>query len=381
MKNYYEILGLQNNATDEEIKSAFRKLSLKFHPDKNQGDSFFEGWTKKINEAYEILGNKDKKKAYDEMLKSKSSAKSSETNSKNPYSSDRSSTSEFEVLKQIEEFTPEFLKRQYTYLIAKLKYENITKRDIPNKFSAGRVLIIFILFIASIIGIKKTYFDEGLAALYTTTFSDSVSSNPTIEDIIGEPIKDIGNSILFTSFPGIEDDNEVIAVPIAIYFDGKYYTPPTCEDEFYQQKDVEECEEAKNILLPSVSSGEVLYLLNNGKKSDRIKVLGTKRFGYNSSKTYSALIKKKPEHYIITDNPKIGTNKLTTIKDRPTIPKRKDPEDNIIIDKLLTKVDIDGDGMPELIYECPTYDGLFYTIYSNLNGKWIKVYEGGYQGL
>lgn len=65
MKDYYYILGVKSNSTEKEIKSAYRKLSLKFHPDKNEGDKFFEERFKEINEAYEILGDIQKRKEYD----------------------------------------------------------------------------------------------------------------------------------------------------------------------------------------------------------------------------------------------------------------------------------------------------------------------------
>ena len=55
MKDYYYILGIKPNASTDEIKKAYRKLSLKFHPDKNDGDKFFEERFKEINEAYENL--------------------------------------------------------------------------------------------------------------------------------------------------------------------------------------------------------------------------------------------------------------------------------------------------------------------------------------
>lgn len=62
MKNYYNILEVEENASDEEIKKSYRNLSKKFHPDVNpQGAEKF----KEINEAYEILGNKEKKQTYD----------------------------------------------------------------------------------------------------------------------------------------------------------------------------------------------------------------------------------------------------------------------------------------------------------------------------
>ena len=55
MKDYYYILGVDKNCSVEEIKKAYRKLSHKFHPDKNDGDTFFADRFKEINEAYETL--------------------------------------------------------------------------------------------------------------------------------------------------------------------------------------------------------------------------------------------------------------------------------------------------------------------------------------
>ena len=57
MKDYYSILGLKHDASQLEIKKAYRKLSLKFHPDQNNGDPFFVEMFKQINEAYTMLSN------------------------------------------------------------------------------------------------------------------------------------------------------------------------------------------------------------------------------------------------------------------------------------------------------------------------------------
>ena len=59
MKDYYYILGLPNTATTEEIRKAYRKLSTKFHPDKNNGDKFFEELFKEIKEAHDFLIEKN----------------------------------------------------------------------------------------------------------------------------------------------------------------------------------------------------------------------------------------------------------------------------------------------------------------------------------
>lgn len=64
-KNYYDILGVDKNATKEEIKKAYRKTAMKYHPDKNQGDKEAEIRFKEASEAYEVLSNDSKKSNYD----------------------------------------------------------------------------------------------------------------------------------------------------------------------------------------------------------------------------------------------------------------------------------------------------------------------------
>jgi len=63
-RDYYDVLGIARNATDEEIKKAFRKLAFKYHPDHNRNGDAEEKF-KEVNEAYEILSNPDKRDAYD----------------------------------------------------------------------------------------------------------------------------------------------------------------------------------------------------------------------------------------------------------------------------------------------------------------------------
>ena len=62
---YYDVLGVQRTAGESELKSAFRKLAMKWHPDRNPGDNSSEVRFKEINEAYEILKDPDKRAAYD----------------------------------------------------------------------------------------------------------------------------------------------------------------------------------------------------------------------------------------------------------------------------------------------------------------------------
>ena len=66
-KDYYEVLGVAKTASDDEIKSAYRKLAKKYHPDLNPGDKAAEASFKEINEAYEVLSDKDKRAKYDQF--------------------------------------------------------------------------------------------------------------------------------------------------------------------------------------------------------------------------------------------------------------------------------------------------------------------------
>ena len=63
--DYYKVLGLDRNASESDIKKAYRKLAMKYHPDRTKGDKSAEEMFKKVSEAYAVLGDEEKRKEYD----------------------------------------------------------------------------------------------------------------------------------------------------------------------------------------------------------------------------------------------------------------------------------------------------------------------------
>ena len=65
-KDFYDVLGVDSSADDKEIKKAYRRLAMKYHPDRNPDDAEAEAKFKEVTEAYEILSDSQKKSAYDQ---------------------------------------------------------------------------------------------------------------------------------------------------------------------------------------------------------------------------------------------------------------------------------------------------------------------------
>ena len=66
-KDYYDVLGVSKNAYEDEVKKSYRKLAMKYHPDRNKGDREAEKKFKEVSEAYEVLKDPQKKSAYDQF--------------------------------------------------------------------------------------------------------------------------------------------------------------------------------------------------------------------------------------------------------------------------------------------------------------------------
>jgi hypothetical protein len=201
--------------------------------------------------------------------------------------------------------------------------------------------------------------------------------------VIGKPqsINDQTPIIIFTIEKGIENEKEIIAVPLVMFKNGKYNTIPVCDEVSTELKALEECRVAKETILPMVNAGHSLYVLNNGIQTGIVNIEKHTGYGYSDWQTYSAILSTNPNVKLVTNNSLLGTKMLKELNSKPILKKRGGDLKISYEDKLFSKVDIDGDAVPELIYFCEADESHYYTIYSFKNNKWIKVYEGGYQGI
>jgi len=109
LKNHYETLNLSKNATAEEIKSAYRKLAMKYHPDRNPGNKDAEEKFKEISAAYEVLSDENKRREYDMFGATRNS--SSYSNSSNQWGNQQTYNQEEDPLWQW--FNSNFNNRTY----------------------------------------------------------------------------------------------------------------------------------------------------------------------------------------------------------------------------------------------------------------------------
>ena len=242
---------------------------------------------------------------------------------------------------------------------------------------------------------------EFLSCNNSGTNSNQITKKDTAEKQISdssdepeEPVA-IGNSVIYILHNGrgneFEEGSNPIAVPIVLYHNGKYEAPAYCEYGATEKESIRNCEKAKKTLSPFVKAGKILFLLDKGKKSAELVVKKEIAYGLSDWSRPSGLLQKSEYRgKLLTNNSNIGTNKLVYTDDYPKLPKRKsqgfDENGNPIpgpdySDILVDSVDINGDGRPELVYECEDYEGVYYVIFSKINGIWKKVYEGSYDGV
>ncbi|MGN0330889.1 MAG: DnaJ domain-containing protein [Kineothrix sp.] len=103
-RNYYQVLGMEQTASPEEIKKAYRRLSKKYHPDMNPESPEARKRFQEISEAYAVLGNEEKRKAYDKRLQDNRGRKREEEGQKGKQQRNASRGVEFDIHSMSESF-------------------------------------------------------------------------------------------------------------------------------------------------------------------------------------------------------------------------------------------------------------------------------------
>lgn len=178
--NYYEILGLQKNATQEEIKLAYRKLSLKFHPDQNQGDTFLAEMFKKINEANEVLSNPEKRKNYD--LNFVSGNQSNYQSSNSQYSPTINSN-------KIKELTKIYFEKENSAKLQQRLFQVAENEPKPKNLTASKILGTIFIFLITFFLFKPNFSSQQIANdtfVWRTTKNSDIYIKPDIKsEVIG----------------------------------------------------------------------------------------------------------------------------------------------------------------------------------------------------
>ena len=163
--DYYEVLGVSKNASDEEIKNAYRKLAKKYHPDINPGNSDAEEKFKKINEAYTVLSDKAQRSRYDSgFYGSANSAGYGNTGYGNAAGA--------EDYDPFQEFWRQWAEAQASYrkrYTEQSQYTNSQKKYRSSSMSFGSIVVLIAIiafFLMSIrIGLRILFSPDGLIIL------------------------------------------------------------------------------------------------------------------------------------------------------------------------------------------------------------------------
>ncbi len=159
MSNYYKILGIPKNATDTQIKKAYRKLALKWHPDKNKSRGAEEKFME-ITEAYDILSDPEKRRKYDRQGRSRPT-RPTQTNTAKPNTT--STTSAFEEWQEtLRRRSREKAKQQASQSYGQFKKKNFrndwyNKLWVVNVSLLGMGILAILLLFAMIAGLENEY--------------------------------------------------------------------------------------------------------------------------------------------------------------------------------------------------------------------------------
>ncbi len=197
MKNYYTILGIKNDASQEEIKTAYRKLSVKFHPDKNDNDEFLSEMFKNINEAKETLSNFEKRQSYDVYLSNYTILHQQTAPTSEPHHS--------EQYPKIRDLVAVYVDKARKATFAKHQLELAEKLSKPTNFSLSKIIFILVIIAASFWYLKPDYSSASNNTNFqiVTNQKTTIYSKPDIKsksiDVIeaNTELKEVGSTTYF----------------------------------------------------------------------------------------------------------------------------------------------------------------------------------------
>jgi curved DNA-binding protein CbpA len=183
MKNYYDILGVSQFASVEEIKTAYRKLSMKFHPDKNEGDIFFQERFLAIKEAYDVLSDSESREKYDEKVFKQNNTDNINSNHSHNYSNPKN-----------QEDNNEFQSESNNYS------EVGQESNLTNHYIAGGLIIVAILI---------AVFSHEISDLrYSSAVKNYVTSDTVKEQIVTDtPVSQLDVDTVVMSTDSTVADN------------------------------------------------------------------------------------------------------------------------------------------------------------------------------
>jgi len=174
----------------------------------------------------------------------------------------------------------------------------------------------------------------------------------------------------FDESTGQEIQEESRAVPIVMVNSGRYIG-------FSQENNDFSLVTISQIL----DSGNFLFPVSNDGLANRYLVINKRNDDYSG---IYGVLSSRPKGKLLTNDSLVLTRSLKVVTKTPFLVKRKRPSyygGGYYSDKLLGKVDLDGDNIGEHVYLCQESEGVFYQIFSFKNNQWKKVFEGGYSGL
>ena len=152
LKDYYEILGVSQKASDDQIRDAYKKLAKAYHPDKHQGDDFFAEKFKSLQEAYAVLSDPESRKDYDTDLAAelKGQKKTTQKNS-------NSTSSKARTVKDLPSLIDIYFEQKIATVKTRKEYDTILASPKKKYSSWVKIVLVVLVIILSTILLNPSF--------------------------------------------------------------------------------------------------------------------------------------------------------------------------------------------------------------------------------